>query len=210
MSSFIPISADINCNEVQTLAWLCTQSEINRPQVFNRVIYCKKKKKKMCVFKGEWAARIICNRMMLEYTRRKPQPSVSLTFSTCNTHAWKFSLHCLSTSFRRECFLTVAAASPSDRNCDTYDIFERTSPMDYTGNIQWRCHNCSCGTRTNVSNLTRCCTKVWTVLTESLRSAPLRSTGTVPLAEKRTTLCRRTYFTLIVCVTKRLSSLVIW
>jgi hypothetical protein len=53
-----------------------------------------------------------------------------------------------STSSRRWCVSTIGAASLWDKKCNTYyGTCECRSPTDCTDTSQWRCNDCSCGTR---------------------------------------------------------------
>ena len=72
------------------------------------------------------------------------------------------------TSFSRLCAPMTGATFPLERNCEIYDSYENTSPMDCTVTGRWRCRNCSCETRA-AKRVMQYRTRMWTIAIEAPR-----------------------------------------
>jgi hypothetical protein len=91
---------------------------------------------------------LVHGRVQLWLTDRGMQDkycTMLLTLGTCNNWAGHATL-CWSTSCGRQCVsMSAAAASPWDRECNTYGTCGSRSPTYCTDTNRWRCHNCCCG-----------------------------------------------------------------
>ena len=90
---------------------------------------------------------LVHGRVQLWLTDRGMQDkycTILLTLGTCNNWAGHATL-CWSTSCGRQCVsMSAAAASPWDRECNTYGTCGSRSPTYCADTNRWRCHNYSC------------------------------------------------------------------